>query len=468
MVAFQPRAYRFLERGAMRWFAPHQVLCFSQRTKQRFEEMGVNASVIPMGVDVARFRPAGEEQRRALRAKYGLPKSDRIALHVGHLKRERNVQIMADLAALKGWISVLVASTSTLAEAGLVRDLCAAGVVVIRAALSSIQEIYPLADCYVFPVEHELACAELPLSVLEALACGLPVVSTPFGGLPDLLNDVPGVAFAAGTARIVNVIRRGQLPEPSPQTTARLSWSQVAEAVLRECRPHIPRRRSRFVCITGMDGGGKTTQARWLVKALKAEGVRAKYIWCRGRPLVTLPLLMIGRRALGAPSLLRTPSVAKAETRDMIEAESTYQDTKRRLLHQGLVGWVWSRLSLCERLVEAWMRVGLALLTRQTVVADRYVYDALVDLAAARGHADCSSFYNREGLLAKLLPQPKPLFFIDVDEDTAMARKDDIPSRDYLTRRRTLYLRLSRELGWEVLDGGLKPRQIAEVIWRRL
>ena len=361
-----------------------------------------------------------------------------------------------------------MASTSTPAETDLVRDLSAAGVVVVREVLPDIQELYQLADCYVFPVEHELACAEVPLSVLEALACGLPVVSTPFGGLPELLDDVQGVTFVAEADGMVDVIRREQLRRPSPESTIRLGWPHVAETILRECRAPRELRPPRFICITGMDGGGKTTQARWLAKALRGEGIRAKYVWCRGRPLVTLPLLMIGRRALGAPSLLRTSSVARSETEDMAQAESAYQDTKRRLLHRGIVGWLWSRLSLCERLVEAWLRIGQALLMRRTVVADRYVYDSLVDLAAARDHADCSSLYNPKGLLAKLLPQPRPVFFIDVDEDTAMARKDDIPSREYLTRRRALYLGLSRELGWDVLDGRRSPRHIAEAIWRRV
>ena len=468
MVAFQPRSCGHATRLALRWLWPHQVLCFSHRTKQHFEQMKVRASVIPTGVDGARFRPADEERRRSLRAKYELPQSRRIVLHVGHLKRERNVQVMADLAGLDGWTAVLVVSTSTLAEADLVRDLSAAGVVVIREALPDIQELYQLADCYVFPVEHELACAEVPLSVLEALACGLPVVSTRFGGLPDLLDDVPGVSFVAGADETVDAVRRGPLQSPSLEIAARLSWPHVAATILRKCRPPKALCPSRFICITGMDGGGKTTQARWLDKRLRGEGIRAKYVWCRGRPLVTLPLLMIGRKALGAPSLLRTPRAAKSETEDLAEAESAYQDTKRRLLHRGIAGWLWTKLSLCERLVEAWLKVGLALLTGRTVVADRYVYDSLVDLAAARGLADCSPLYGPKGLLAKLLPQPRPVFYIDVDENTAMARKDDIPSRDYLTRRRALYLGLSEKLEWDVLDGNQTPRQIAQAIWRQV
>jgi glycosyltransferase involved in cell wall biosynthesis len=44
-----------------------------------------------------------------------------------------------------------------------------------------------MADCYVFPVHSVGDAIEMPLSVLEALACGVPVVSTRFGSLDDWL-----------------------------------------------------------------------------------------------------------------------------------------------------------------------------------------------------------------------------------------------------------------------------------------
>ena len=211
----------------------------------------------------------------------------------------------------------------------------------------------------------------------------------------------------------------------------------------------------------------ETTQARSFLRRLRAERVSAQYVWCRGRPFVTLPLLMLGRKLLGAPSLLRTPRVAKVETEETAQAEAEYQEAKTRLLGRGLLGRLWLWLNLAERLAEAWARVGPGLLAGRTLVVDRYVYDSLVDLAAARGEADCSSVWSPRGLLAKLLPKPHVVFFIDVDVDTAMSRKPDVPSRRYLELRRGLYADLSRELGWVVLDGTQHPAAIAEAIWEQ-
>ena len=46
-----------------------------------------------------------------------------------------------------------------------------------------------MADVYYFPVEHEGHCISAPLSVLEAAACGLPVVCTRFSELKQLEGE---------------------------------------------------------------------------------------------------------------------------------------------------------------------------------------------------------------------------------------------------------------------------------------
>ena len=50
-----------------------------------------------------------------------------------------------------------------------------------------IQELYQLADVYLFPVTEAGNCIDVPLSALEAAACGIPVAAAPYGELKELL-----------------------------------------------------------------------------------------------------------------------------------------------------------------------------------------------------------------------------------------------------------------------------------------
>ena len=61
--------------------------------------------------------------------------------------------------------------------------------------IDSIEEIYSLSDCYIFPTTNKIASIEFPLSVLEAMASNLPVISTKFGALPRVFSEGEGLIF---------------------------------------------------------------------------------------------------------------------------------------------------------------------------------------------------------------------------------------------------------------------------------
>ena len=108
------------------------------------------------------------------------------------MKPGRNVQQLLKLD--DQWHGVLAVSTQTAAEQDLQlrRQLEEAkNLTLIDWYIPNIEELYQLADVYLFPVVQSYRCIDVPLSALEAAACGIPVVATPFGELKELL-DQPG------------------------------------------------------------------------------------------------------------------------------------------------------------------------------------------------------------------------------------------------------------------------------------
>jgi len=84
---------------------------------------------------------------------------------------------------------LVVGSTTTIRSNEEVQSLEETGSIIINDYIASIEEIYQLSDCYIFPTIDEKAAIQVPLSVLEASSCGIPVVSTEFGGLKDIFSN---------------------------------------------------------------------------------------------------------------------------------------------------------------------------------------------------------------------------------------------------------------------------------------
>lgn len=170
-----------------------RITTVSRTTWETYREIiGRRAVYLKTGVDTQRFQPVDAAQKAALRASYGIPADKPVVLHVGHLKRGRNVGRLLELG--DNWHCILVVSTQTAEETDLqLREefLEKSNVTLLEDYRPTIQELYQLADVYLFPVTQAGNCIDVPLSALEAASCGIPVVATAYGELKELL-DKPG------------------------------------------------------------------------------------------------------------------------------------------------------------------------------------------------------------------------------------------------------------------------------------
>ncbi len=155
-------------------------------------------------------------------------------VHIGHLNRRRGVAALAAVTDLA--YPVLVASTSTPQDVVLADELRAAGVHLITAYLPDVREAYQLADAYLFPTPPDPTAPssiDLPLSVLEAAACNLPILATRFGALPDLWPDRPDVAFYDDVPGLRGGLVRLQAVQSTTRDLAlRHSWDLSGQRIL--------------------------------------------------------------------------------------------------------------------------------------------------------------------------------------------------------------------------------------------
>lgn len=132
-----------------------------------------NATVIANGIDTDVFSPMPRAQARQ---QLGLADDGRYALFVGRLDHGKGARLLAPACARTGFQLVVAGP-----DAG--ADALNLGVL----APAQLAVAYSAADCVLFPSSYE-GCSYV---VLEALACGTPLVTTRVGWMPTLLAAVP-------------------------------------------------------------------------------------------------------------------------------------------------------------------------------------------------------------------------------------------------------------------------------------
>ncbi len=201
-----------------------------------FGQHGYHAHVVPNIIDLSRFSPAPQANAAhdgpaLLVARHLEPVYDiASALRAFALIRQRFPQASLRVAGIGPEYARLVDLAAALGITGAVRFTG-------RIDNSAMPKLYRQADLVLNPSLAD----NMPLSVLEALACAVPVVSTDVGGIPDLLSHgttallvAPGDHVALANAAIL------LLSEPQRAERLRLAglllvrrycWESVAPAL---------------------------------------------------------------------------------------------------------------------------------------------------------------------------------------------------------------------------------------------
>jgi hypothetical protein len=146
------------------------IVASTSSLAKEFEQANFETVLLSARVASSRVSRIGTRQAAKNKLGYG---SDRVYLHVGHAKKNRNLHAMSHLTQY-GRVQ-LILSPYEPEEPGAVPE--EPGVDVLRSAVPDIGDYYRAADVYVFPCRDEKAVIGLPMTIIEALANGTPVVA---------------------------------------------------------------------------------------------------------------------------------------------------------------------------------------------------------------------------------------------------------------------------------------------------
>jgi teichuronic acid biosynthesis glycosyltransferase TuaC len=186
------------------------VITVCQALKNRLIEIGADARrirVLRNGVDLDIFQPA---DRQAARAQYRV--TGKVLLSVGHLIARKAHHLVIEALAMLPEAVLLIAGSGP--EETVLRTLCRRLGVAERVRFlgqlphTELAQLYSAADVLVLASEREGWANVL----LEAMACGTPVVASNVWGTPEvvtepaagfLVSELSRVAFAAAIARLL-------------------------------------------------------------------------------------------------------------------------------------------------------------------------------------------------------------------------------------------------------------------------
>jgi glycosyltransferase involved in cell wall biosynthesis len=173
------------------------VAAISNRVADALGEAGVardHLRIIPSGVDCEHFRRADSSERDVARSRIGIARDDFLVGTVGMLEERKGHRYLLEAIAIlnrartgASRIKCAIAGDGAMRDE-LTRFAQSSGIgsdILFLGMIGDARQLLDALDVFVFPSLSE----GLGVALLEAMACGLPVVARRVGGIVDIVED---------------------------------------------------------------------------------------------------------------------------------------------------------------------------------------------------------------------------------------------------------------------------------------
>ncbi|MFL6676199.1 MAG: glycosyltransferase family 4 protein [Massilia sp.] len=231
----EPRFGSLAERGTRHYLAQlyrqfDMVLAPSRLMVQQLGDIGVDALHQPLGIDSGVFRP--ERRVDTLREHLRLPSNARLLVYAGRFTPEKKLPLLIDAVRKLGrpYHLVLVGGGQELPRYPQITYIP------FKRDQRQLARLLASCDLLVHPGD----CETFGLIVLEAMACGLPVVATRGGGVAELVDDQTGLLAepnsADSLAEAIDALYRCDMARLGAnarrKTVEHYDWNQILPQLL--------------------------------------------------------------------------------------------------------------------------------------------------------------------------------------------------------------------------------------------
>jgi glycosyltransferase involved in cell wall biosynthesis len=162
---------------------------------------------ISNGVDTTTFTPVCRARKNALRRQLGMPTSAIVVTYTGRLVSYKGLPTLVEVAGAMRQehdnVHFVLVGSGGLdlhnCEAELRQQVTRSGLeesVHFAGDVTNVHEYLQASDIFVLPTQDDA----FPVALVEAMACGLPVVTTTVGGIPQIVShESNGLLVAPGS-----------------------------------------------------------------------------------------------------------------------------------------------------------------------------------------------------------------------------------------------------------------------------
>ena len=429
VYALQSRTYSTIQLFIIRVLYRGLIITPSVKAADHINRYKLRAEIVPLGVDEEKFREFSVSQKILSRKKYGISLGSKVVLHVGHIKASRNLEWLIELKKNSPTYEMVVVGSTYNSENDqfIYKALLDNDINVFCDYIPNLEEVYNLADVYAFPVLDDLGAIGTPLSVLEAMACNIPVVTTPFGSLPDSFIADDHFQFTATVEEFLRAFDLIQCTDCDNRSKLKpFNWDAIAKRIYGKVAPTF------YVYISGIDGCGKTTQAKQLVQALTDAGVNAEYAWLRWEPSIRAVVQFLKSLRRGKP-----PVSGEQRHQEEDRTENDWVNFKKKLLDNSFFRRAWMSYASLDYYLG--YLLGMRKIKSRVVVLDRYVHDFMIDQSVNLGKSPEECFSLANNFFIRKFRFPDLNIIIDLPPDVGYRRKMDGTSLGHLETRSHFY-----------------------------